>query len=46
MTYANAALSPDFLLGGAACVGVICLLFVSAVVLAVVLFRRSRRAKS
>jgi hypothetical protein len=46
MNYADAAPQSSFIWGTAACFGLVCLLFVSAVVLAVVLFRRSRKGKS
>jgi hypothetical protein len=46
MNYADVAPEPSLIWGTAACFGLVCLLFVSAVVLAVVLFRRSRKAKS
>jgi hypothetical protein len=43
MNYADAAPQPGFVMGTAACLGLVCMLLVSAVVLAVVLFRRSRK---
>lgn len=43
MNYADAAPQPEFVLGTVACVGLVCLLFVSGAILAVVLFRRSRK---
>jgi hypothetical protein len=43
MNLADAAPEPTFVLGGAACVALTCLFLASAVVLAVLLLRRSRR---
>lgn len=43
MIYADAAPQPDFVLGTAACAGLACLLLTSAVVLAIVFYRRSRK---
>jgi hypothetical protein len=45
MNYADAAPPPEYLLGGAGCAAVSCLFVLSAIVLAVVLVRRSRRGK-
>jgi hypothetical protein len=43
MNHESAARLPVWVLGTTACVGLVCLLVVSAAVLAIVLFRRSRR---
>ena len=43
MNLADAAPNPTYALGGLACAGLVCLMIVSGVVLAIVLYRRSRR---
>jgi hypothetical protein len=43
MIYADAAARPTFALAAVACAGLACLLLVSGAVLAILLYRRSRR---
>jgi hypothetical protein len=45
MNLADAAPPPEYTLGAVACAGLACLFVVSAIVLTVVLVRRSRRGK-
>jgi hypothetical protein len=43
MIYADAAARPTFALAAVACAGLVCLLLVSGLVLAILLYRRSRK---
>ena len=43
MIFADAAPRPGFVLGTAACAGLVCLMLISGAVLAIVLYRRSRK---